>query len=234
MRIDGDEYRAATTTLPPPGDLRLVLFSPRESTGFFSSSPLVVAALAVFFAIALLFVLALLRMLGGQVRAMLDAARGIGEGDFSRKVPVVGGDEMAGLATEFNKMSDRLDAQMKELRSQQVEIDRSVRRIDRLLRRGAGLPSAGPVRQRFDVRPLGRTQPERVGEGVQHRVRREHAALFHATQVVGAHAREEADLLSPEARYTPRRAIRDAHLVRLDGITPGAQERAELRLGSHG
>src|SRR5439155_22809533 len=71
----------------------------------------------------------LLRMLGGQVRTMLDAARGIGRGDFSRKVPVVGSDEMAGLASEFNKMSDRLSAQMEELRRQQVEIDRSVRRI---------------------------------------------------------------------------------------------------------
>ena len=83
----------------------------------------------VFFAIALVFVAMLLRMLGGQVRAMLDAARGIGEGDFSRKVPVLGNDEMAGLASEFNKMSDRLSAQMEELRRQQVEIDRSVRRI---------------------------------------------------------------------------------------------------------
>ena len=83
----------------------------------------------VFFAIALVFVAMLLRMLGGQVRSMLDAARGIGEGDFSRKVPVLGDDEMAGLASEFNKMSDRLSAQMQELRRQQVEVDRSVRRI---------------------------------------------------------------------------------------------------------
>jgi len=121
--------RAAATGLPPPGDLRLALFAPRESGGFFSSSPLVIAALVVFFAIAFLFVLTLLRMLGGQVRTMLDAARRIGDGDFSRKVPVVGRDEMAGLASEFNKMSDRLGEQMAELRRQKVEIDRSVRRI---------------------------------------------------------------------------------------------------------
>jgi diguanylate cyclase (GGDEF)-like protein len=129
VEIDGEAARAAATELPPPGDLRLVLFSPRESAGFFSSSPLVIGALVVFFAIAFLFVLTLLRMLGGQVRSMLDAARGMGQGDFSRKVPVVGRDEMAGLASEFNKMSDRLGAQMDELRRQQVEIDRSVRRI---------------------------------------------------------------------------------------------------------
>jgi diguanylate cyclase (GGDEF)-like protein len=129
VEIDGETVRAAATELPPPGDLRLVLFSPRESGGFFTSSPLVIAALVVFFAIAFLFVLTLLRMLGGQVKSMLDAARRIGEGDFSRKVPVVGGDEMAGLASEFNKMSDRLSEQMEELRRQKVEIDRSVRRI---------------------------------------------------------------------------------------------------------
>jgi diguanylate cyclase (GGDEF)-like protein len=82
-----------------------------------------------FFAVALVFVAMLLRALGGQVAAMLEAARGIGEGDFSRTVPVVGSDEMAGLASEFNKMSGRLAAQMEELRRQQVEIERSVRRI---------------------------------------------------------------------------------------------------------
>jgi len=89
----------------------------------------VAAVLVSFFAIALLFVAMLLRTLGGQVRAMLGAARSIGEGDFSRQVPVVGRDEMAGLASEFNKMSDRLSDQMDALRRQQVEIDRSVRRI---------------------------------------------------------------------------------------------------------
>lgn len=129
VQVGDETQRAATTALPPPGNLRLVLFSPRESAGFFSSSPLVIAALVVFFTIAFLFVLTLLRMLGGQVRSMLQAASRIGEGDFSQKVPVVGGDEMAGLASEFNKMSDRLGEQMEELRRQKVEIDRSVRRI---------------------------------------------------------------------------------------------------------
>jgi diguanylate cyclase (GGDEF)-like protein len=89
----------------------------------------VAAVLAAFFAIALLAVVMITRALGGQVRTMLDAARGIGEGDFSRDVPVVGKDELAGLASEFNKMSDRLAEMMGQLRRQQIEIDRSVRRI---------------------------------------------------------------------------------------------------------
>jgi diguanylate cyclase (GGDEF)-like protein len=129
VEVGGDSLRAATADLPGPDNLRLALFGPVESGGFLSSRPIVGAALVVFFAIALVFVTMLLRMLGGQVRAMLEAARRIGEGDFSRNVPVLGDDEMAGLASEFNKMSDRLSAQMEELRRRQVEIDRSVRRI---------------------------------------------------------------------------------------------------------
>ena len=127
--VGGESLRSRSADLRDPANLRLALLGPVESGGFLSSSPAVIAALVVFFAVALVFVTMLLRMLGGQVRAMLEAARGIGEGDFSRKVPVLGDDEMAGLASEFNKMSDRLSAQMEELRRQQLEVDRSVRRI---------------------------------------------------------------------------------------------------------
>ncbi len=129
IEVEGESLRARSAPLPGSENLRLALLGPLESGGFFSSSPVVVAAVMLFFAVALIFVIMLLRMLGGQVRSMLDAARGIGEGDFGRKVPVLGDDEMAGLASEFNRMSDRLSAQMEELRSQQVEVDRSVRRI---------------------------------------------------------------------------------------------------------
>ncbi len=129
IEVEGESLRARSAPLPGSENLRLALLGPVESGGFFSSSPVVVAAVMLFFAVALVFVIMLLRMLGGQVRSMLDAARGIGEGDFGRKVPVIGDDEMAGLASEFNRMSDRLSAQMQELRSQQVEVDRSVRRI---------------------------------------------------------------------------------------------------------
>jgi diguanylate cyclase (GGDEF)-like protein len=129
VEVNGAKLRVGTTDLPGPRPLRLALFGPSESAGFFSSSPLVAAVLVAFFAVALVFVTLLLRALGGQVAAMLDAARRIGQGDFSHKVPVVGKDEMAGLASEFNKMSDRLKTQMDELRRQQIEIDRSVSRI---------------------------------------------------------------------------------------------------------
>jgi diguanylate cyclase (GGDEF)-like protein len=127
--IGDEELRAFSIELPKPDAPELTLFGPIESGGTLSSSPLVAAALAGFFGVALLFVVLLLRTLGGQVGTMLEAAKRIGAGDFSQKVPVIGRDEMAGLADEFNKMSDRLAEQMDQLRRQQVQIDRSVRRI---------------------------------------------------------------------------------------------------------
>ena len=129
IEIEGETRRAAAAELPGSDGTRVVLIGEREQGGFLASSPRVAAALVLFFAVALIFVAMLTRALQGQVATMLDAARRIGGGDFSRKVPVVGRDEMAGLASEFNKMSDRLSAQMDQLRRQRVEIERSVRRL---------------------------------------------------------------------------------------------------------
>jgi diguanylate cyclase (GGDEF)-like protein len=89
----------------------------------------VAIALLAFFAIALIAAVTILRSLQGYVREMLGAAQRIGSGDFSQRVPVDGKDEMAGLASEFNKMSERLGQQMDQLRRQRLEIENSVRRI---------------------------------------------------------------------------------------------------------
>ena len=145
VEVEGESVRAATVDLPGPSNLQLTLFGPVDRGGFFTWRLPTIAALVVFFAVALFFIIMLLRMLGGQVRGMLEAAQRIGEGDFSRKVPVLGDDEMAGLASEFNKMSDRLSAQMQELRRQQVEVDRSVRRIGEAF--ASGLHREGPEPQ---------------------------------------------------------------------------------------
>ena len=131
VTVDGRERRVLTGDLPDDEGRRLALFGPAEEEGLLASSPLVATILIGFFGIALLAVLGVRRTLAGQVRTMLEAAKRIGAGDFSQRIPVTGSerDEMAGLAAEFNKMSDRLAAQMDELRRQQVEIDRSVRRL---------------------------------------------------------------------------------------------------------
>jgi len=125
--IDGDESRAATASL---GDKATVtVFAPVAGAGFFDSRPRIALLVAVFLAIALMGVAVIARTLQSQIATMLGAAERIGSGDFSQRVPVQGRDEMAGLASEFNKMTDRLEAQIGELRRQRVELDRSVRRL---------------------------------------------------------------------------------------------------------
>jgi diguanylate cyclase (GGDEF)-like protein len=129
LNVDGDEARVAAAELPASGGLRVAMAAPVDTAGFLGSSPGVATALVVFLVVAVIFIALLSRTLSGQVAEMLGAARRIGDGDFSRKIPVHGRDEMAGLANEFNKMSDRLRDQMDELRSQRLEIERSVQRI---------------------------------------------------------------------------------------------------------
>jgi diguanylate cyclase (GGDEF)-like protein len=129
LELHGSEQRIAAEKLPASGGSRVAIIGPTTSGGFFASQPLVAAALVAFFLVALVAVGFLTRTLQGQIAAMLGAARRIGEGDFSQKVPVEGRDELAGLADEFNKMSDRLATQMAELRRQQKEIEGSVERI---------------------------------------------------------------------------------------------------------
>lgn len=132
----------ATTVQGPEGDLRAaalslegapegsnVVLTTGAEAGFVASQPVVAAVLALFFGISLVLILYLLRMLQRQIAAMLLAAQRIGAGDFSRRLPDRGGDELAGLAREFNRMSDRLSAQMTQLRGQREELDQSVRRI---------------------------------------------------------------------------------------------------------
>jgi diguanylate cyclase (GGDEF)-like protein len=126
--IDGSEARAATAALGDDGSA-VTVFAPVDSGGFFDSRPRIAILVALFLAIALTGVGIIARTMQSQIAAMLGAARRIGTGDFSKRVPVVGRDEMAGLASEFNKMTDQLEAQIGELRRQRTELDRSVQRL---------------------------------------------------------------------------------------------------------
>jgi diguanylate cyclase (GGDEF)-like protein len=126
--VDGSEARAATASLGDEG-AAVTVFAPVEGAGFFDSRPRVAVLVAVFLAIALSGVAVIAKTLQSQIATMLGAARRIGSGDFSQRVPVVGRDEMAGLASEFNKMTDRLEEQIGQLRRQRKELDRSVRRM---------------------------------------------------------------------------------------------------------
>lgn len=126
--VGGSDARAASAALGDQGE-SVTVFAPVESAGFFDSRPRVALLVAIFLAVALFGVAVIARTLQSQIAAMLDAARRIGSGDFSQRVPVVGRDEMAGLASEFNRMTDQLEEQIGQLRSQRKELDRSVRRL---------------------------------------------------------------------------------------------------------
>ncbi len=129
LEAGGRQLRVAATAPLGEEQIRIGLLAPSAPEGFFASRPRVAVAVAIFFVVALLAVLFILRSLHGYIRQMLGAAKRIGDGDFSEEVPVSGADELAGLATEFNRMSDRLSEQMDQLRRQRVEIEESVRRI---------------------------------------------------------------------------------------------------------
>jgi diguanylate cyclase (GGDEF)-like protein len=130
IELPDGEVRVSTVA-PDRTDpnLRLALFGSTGGEGLAATSPLVLLAVLVFLGIAVLCVILLVRALQGQVREMLAAAHRVGGGDFSHRVPVEGNDEMAGLAREFNTMSERLSEQMAALRGQRAELERSVKRI---------------------------------------------------------------------------------------------------------
>jgi diguanylate cyclase (GGDEF)-like protein len=213
VEVGGTDQRMLTGSLPGDSDLRIALVGPPEEGGFLSSSPAVIAGLVAFFALAFFLALGVMRALSGQVAAMLDAARGIGEGDFSREVPVVGRDEMAGLADEFNKMSVQLKAQMDQLRRQQMEIDRSVRRIGEAFASGLdrqGLlqivaeTAVSACQAEYGLIALsGREGAEvssgRAGEGIEDVVLAAEAEATRADKLI-AHSHELAHALSAPLR----------------------------------
>lgn len=127
---DGEHRIRSVVVRDAEGEpVRLGLLSPLEAEGLTGNQTLVAIFLAGFFVVAFGFAVLLVRALQGQVREMLGAAQRIGEGDFGHKVPVEGRDEMAGLADEFNKMSDRLSDHVAELRSQREKLQESIRRV---------------------------------------------------------------------------------------------------------
>jgi diguanylate cyclase (GGDEF)-like protein len=87
------------------------------------------ALLAGFFILAFTFALIVSRSLQRQVGSLLQAARRLGSGDFSAKVPTTGHDELAMLGEEFNKMSSQLQLRLDELAQERVRLQEAMRRI---------------------------------------------------------------------------------------------------------
>ncbi len=87
------------------------------------------ALLLGFFILAFTFALIVSRALRRQVGSLGEAARRIGAGDFSSKVPTTGHDELAMLGEEFNKMTSQLKLRLDELAQERVRLQEAMRRI---------------------------------------------------------------------------------------------------------
>ncbi len=93
-------------------------------------SRLLIAALLLgFLIVAITLAWFVARSLHGQMERFLVAARRIGEGDFSERVPTTGSDDFAALGEEFNKMSEQLESRLEDLRIERERLRSAMRRI---------------------------------------------------------------------------------------------------------
>jgi len=105
---------------------------------------LVFTILLAFFVLALALSVLVVRSLGGQVGRLLGAARRVGGGDFTARVPADGRDEFAALAREFNLMSERLRQNVDELERRRREREQAIRRVGEAF--ASGLDRGGIAR----------------------------------------------------------------------------------------
>ncbi|MEV7889991.1 sensor histidine kinase [Streptomyces sp. NPDC002817] len=92
---------------PPRLEIRLGVRNDAPPT--LAAAPTVAVAVGVALAV-ILGALLLSRAVLRPVRAITLAAKGLGEGDLARRVPVLGRDEIAQLGGAFNRMADSLQA----------------------------------------------------------------------------------------------------------------------------
>src|SRR3954467_1564385 len=131
--IGGRQYRGRFAPLSD-------VVGPRASVGVYENRDalassiddrrlLIGAILAAFLLLALLSSIVVVRALQRQVNKFLEAARRLARGDFSRPVPVEGGDEFAALGREFNAMSQQLASKIQEVQRKRGELEETIRRV---------------------------------------------------------------------------------------------------------
>ena len=133
LSIGGSDFRYATFGAPGMVGTRIrvsVLAPKAETTGKVVQSRIIAGGiLAGFFVLAVTFAFAVSRSLRGQVMELLDAARRLGSGDFTTRVPAVGDDEFAALGEEFNKMALQLEERLADLAQERERVQSSMRRL---------------------------------------------------------------------------------------------------------
>ena len=147
LRVRGREYRGrqqpVREPVGPPTAIGVYELSEGLSSSIERSRILIAVFLIIFFLAALAGSLLVVRALQGRLQQLLDAARRLGRGDFSRSVPVSGGDEFAALGSEFNRMSEELAGKIEEVERQRDELERTIRLVGDAF--AAGLDRQGTV-----------------------------------------------------------------------------------------
>ncbi len=133
VKSGGVDYRALTQNFPGFGRSAIsvtVLSNVAATSSSAQTSRILAAAfIAAFLVLALAFSMLAAREIQGQLKRFLEAARRLGSGDFSSRIPVEGRDEFAALGEEFNKMSSQLERRLDELQRERARLRESVRRI---------------------------------------------------------------------------------------------------------
>jgi diguanylate cyclase (GGDEF)-like protein len=131
--VRGEDYHVATFSAPGFAGVRqaVSLLEPQQETNQAIADARLVAGLVLagFFLMALVSATVVSRSLNQQIESFLAAARRLGGGDFTAKVPTRGRDQFAQLGDEFNKMSEQLEARVEELAQERVRLELSLRRI---------------------------------------------------------------------------------------------------------
>ena len=115
--IEHNDQIVAVVWIPPLTGLRRVA----EQLG----TPLAIGALLLLIGGTAPAELVIFRPAQARLRAVEEAARRFGEGDLSARAPEIGGDEVAAVATAFNRMAADLAARQAQL----VEADRARRQL---------------------------------------------------------------------------------------------------------
>lgn len=126
--------------LPP---VSVGIYDQVDSGAVSAGRELIGGILLAFLILALASSILVVRALQGQIAEFLAAARRLGKGDFSNRVPVHGSDEFAELGREFNTMAGELEAHIAEIENKRRELEEAIRRVGQAV--GAGLDREGVV-----------------------------------------------------------------------------------------
>ena len=143
LNIQGHEVLTASAPIWPLGWIMFVELPVQEAYASLYSAlqrlAIVLLGASIFAVLAGVF---LARRMVGPIRALRAGAERIGGGDFAQRINIKTGDELEGLANQFNDMGARLQESYADLENKverrTAELERIARTADRDLRRAQG------------------------------------------------------------------------------------------------